>query len=123
MLDEDSKQNVRNHIKSLCRTALEVIEVMGTDEESDLVDRLEKTASAIAIHYDMEPELMEEYRNVIKGARYRTKLIDDGFQYVDAENAKDMIYALCDELDNPKEIMCHVRTADEMLAIWEADSD
>ena len=70
MLDENSKQNVRNHIKTLCRTALEVIEVMRADEESDLVDRLEKTASAIAEHYDMEPELMEEYRNMIKGKAY-----------------------------------------------------
>ena len=69
MLDENSKQNVRNHIKTLCRTALEVIEVMRADEESDLVDRLEKTASAIAEHYDMEPELMEEYRNMIKGGK------------------------------------------------------
>ena len=51
MLDENSKQNVRNHIKTLCRTALEVIEVMRADEETDLVDRLEKTAGAIAEHY------------------------------------------------------------------------
>ncbi|MFR9310092.1 hypothetical protein [Hydrogeniiclostridium mannosilyticum] len=123
MLDENSKQNVRNHIKTLCRTALEVIEVMRADEETDLVDRLEKTAGAIAEHYDMEPELMEEYRNMIKGARKRAKLIDGSFRYTDAENAKEMIYALCDDLDNPKEIMCHVRTADEMLTVWKADRD
>lgn len=121
MLDENSKQNVRNHMNTLCQTALTVIDTMRMDEESDLVDRLEKTAEAIATHYDMEPELMEEYRDVIKGARNRAKLISDGFRYADAENAKDMVYALCDELDDPKEIMRHVRTADEMLAVWEAE--
>lgn len=67
--------------------------------------------------------IIEEYRDMIKGARNRTKFIGGSFRYADAENAKDMIYALCDGLDDPKEIMCHVRTADEMLAVWEADSD
>lgn len=31
-----------------------------------------------------------------------------------------MIYALCDNLADPKEIMSHVRTADEMMEVWEA---
>lgn len=42
MLDENSKQNVRNHMNTLCQTALAVIDTMRMDEESDLVDRLEK---------------------------------------------------------------------------------
>ena len=32
-----------------------------------------------------------------------------------------MVYALCDELDDPKEIMRHVRTADEMMSVWESE--
>ncbi len=121
MLDENSRQNIRRHINTLCKTALAVIETLGTDEESDLVDRLEQTADAIAAHYEMEPELMEEFRAVIMAARKRASLDEEGIRFADAEQAKDMIYALCDCLDDPKDIMRHVRTADEMMAVWESE--
>ena len=121
MLDEDSKQNIRRHIDTLCKTALAVIEVMGTDEDSDLVGRLEQTAGAIAAHYEMEPELMEEFHAVITASRKRMALNEEGLRFMDAEQAKDMIYALCDNLDDPKEIMRHVRTADEIMAVWEVE--
>lgn len=119
MLDENSRQNIRRHINTICKTALAVIEVMGTDKESDLVDRLEQTAGAIASHYEMEPELMEEFHTVIIAARKRTDLNEEGLQFIDVEQAKDMIYALCDNLSDPKDIMRYVRTADEMMAVWE----
>ena len=94
MLDEDSKQNIRRHIDTLCKTALAVIEVMGTDEDSDLVGRLEQTAGAIAAHYEMEPELMEEFHAVITASRKRMALNEEGLRFMDAEQAKDMIYAI-----------------------------
>ena len=31
------------------------------------------------------------------------------------KEAREMIFALCDRLESPKEIMCHVRTATEMV--------
>lgn len=121
MLDENSRQNIRRHINTLCRTALEVIEVMGIDGESDLVDRLGQTADAIAAQYEMEPELMENFHAIIDWSRKRISLDKEDICYNDAENTKEMIYTLCDSLNDPKDIMCHVRTADEMMAVWESE--
>lgn len=121
MLDENSKQNIRKHINTICRTALAIIEMLDIDEESDLVDRLGETAKAIATHYEMEPELMEGYHALIEAARKKSELNREGFLFADAEHAKEMIYALCDNLTDPKEIMSHVRTADEMIAVWEPE--
>lgn len=121
MLDENSKQNIRKHINTICVTAITVLETLGNDEDYDLVDRLTQTAEAIATHYEMEPELMEGYHALIKAARKKVELNNEGFRFADAEQAKEMIYALCDNLTNPKEIMNHVRTADEMIAVWEPE--
>ena len=121
MLDEDSKKNIRKHINTLCNTALVVIETLGDEDAADLSERLEQTAKAIAEHYDMEPELMEELHAMLMAARRRNALNQKGISYIDAEHAKDMVYALCDELDDPKEIMRHVRTADEMMSVWESE--
>ena len=119
MLDENSKQNIRTHVNTLCRTALEVIKIIGIDEGSDLIDRLGQTANAIAKCYEMEPELMENFYAVIDGTRTGACLTKEVISFGSALNAKEMIYALCDNLENPKDIMAHVRTADEMMAIWE----
>ena len=40
---------------------------------------------------------------------------------MDAEQAREMIFAMCDRLDDPKEVMQHVRTACEMLEVWEPE--
>lgn len=94
---------------------------MGIDEEYDLVDRLGQTADAIATHYEMEPELMGNFHTIIDGTRKRISLDKEDMYYTDAEHAKEMIYALCDNLNDPKDIMSHVRTADEMMAVWESE--
>ena len=64
---------------------------------------------------------MEELHAMLMAARRRNALNQKGISYIDAEHAKDMVYALCDELDDPKEIMRHVRTADEMMSVWESE--
>lgn len=121
MLDENSKQNIRKHINTICVTAITVLETLGNDEDYDLVDRLTQTAEAIATHYEMEPELMEEFHSLINAARKKANLDEKHFRFNDVEQTKEMIYALCDNLTDPKEIMNHVRTADEMIAVWEPE--
>lgn len=120
MLDERCKQNIRKDINTLCQTAITVIETTEPGEESDLVERLGQIAEAIAAQYKMEPELMDGYHALIKATRRQNELNRQGYSFSDAERAKELIYALCDSLADPKEIMSHVRTADEMMAVWES---
>lgn len=120
MLDEHCKQNIRKDINTICQTAITVIETTEPGEESDLVQRLGQTADAIAAHYGMEPELMEGYHTLIKATLKKSELERQASSFRDAEQAKELIYALCDGLADPKEIMSHVRTADEMMAVWES---
>lgn len=120
MLDEHCKQNIRKDINTICQTAITVIETTEPGEESDLVQRLGQTADAIAAHYGMEPELMEGYHALIKATLKKAEFDKQASSFRDAEQAKELIYALCDNLADPKEIMSHVRTADEMMAVWES---
>lgn len=120
MLDERCKQNIRKYINTICQTAITVIETTEPGEESDLVQRLGQTADAIAAHYEMEPELMEGYHALIKATLKKAELEKQASSFRDAEQAKELIYALCDNLADPKEIMSYVRTADEMMAVWES---
>ena len=120
MLDEHCKQNIRKDINTICQTAITVIETTEPGEESDLVQRLGQTADAIAAHYGMEPELMEGYHTLIKATLKKSELERQASSFRDAEQAKELIYALCDGLADPKEIKSHVRTADEMMAVWES---
>lgn len=119
MLDEKTKENIRKYINTICQTALRVIDTTEPREENDLVDRLGQTAEAIAEHYGMESEVMEGYHALITAAKIKAEFNDQGVCFADVDQAKEMIYALCDNLSEPKKIMEHVRTADEMLAVWE----
>ena len=39
----------------------------------------------------------------------------------EAEQVRDVIYEMCDRLDDPKEVMKHVRTAGEIIDIWDPE--
>lgn len=119
MLDENIKKNIRRYINTICQTALRVIEVSEPGEENELVNRLGQNADAIAEQYGLEPEVMEGYHALITATIKKAELEEQGITISDVEQAKEMIYALCDNLTEPKKIMEHVRTADEMLAMWE----
>lgn len=62
---------------------------------------------------------MEEYRQIVRLARKVGLAPTGSFNTEDVKNAKEIVYALCDKLDDPKEIMQYVRTVDEMMNVWE----
>ena len=65
--------------------------------------------------------LMEDFRKALETAREQNSGEPEDFCYMDAEQAREMIFAMCDRLDDPKEVMQHVRTACEMLEVWEPE--
>lgn len=120
MLDENSKQNISQNINTICRTAIMVLETLGNDVEYNLINCLTQTAEAIAAYYEMEPEVMEKFHSMINAARKKANPSEENVRFNDVEQAKEMIYTFCDNLTDPKEIMNYVRTADEMIAVWES---
>jgi len=88
---------------------------------SELCERLERTAEALQKTFEMEDSLMEDFRKALETAREQNSGELEDFCYMDAEQAREMIFAMCDRLDDPKEVMQHVRTACEMLEVWEPE--
>ncbi len=120
MLDKEAKENVKKDIQTILKTAITVEHTL--DEYGlDLCERLEQAAEAIQKAFEMEESIMEDFRSALKTARDLELGIPENFSYADVEEAREMIFAMCDLLDDPKEIMQHVRTACEMLEVWEPE--
>lgn len=120
MLDEQAKENVRKSIRTILKTAITVDHTLD-EYGSELCERLEHAAEAIQKTYEMEDNLMDSFRKVLQAARELKLGEPEDFCYADAEQAREMVFAMCDRLDDPKEIMQHVRTACEMLEVWEPE--
>lgn len=117
MLDEQAKENIRKHIKAILKTALAAQNALGEYGE-DLAERLEQSAEAIRKSFEMEESIMTDFRDKMKMAKELNIGLPAEISYKEIEQAREMIYAMCDRLDDPKEIMCHVRTAQEMQEVW-----
>lgn len=113
MLDEQAKENVKKSIQAILKTAITVQHTLDEYGE-DLAERLEQTAEAIQKTFELEPSLMDEFRHSMKAAKELDLGIPTELSYTEVEQAREMVYAMCDRLDDPKEIMRHVRTASEM---------
>ena len=120
MLDEQAKENVRKDIQTILKTAI-VVDSTLDEYGSELCARLERTAEALQKTFEMEDSLMEDFRKALETAREQNSGEPEDFCYMDAEQAREMIFAMCDRLDDPKEVMQHVRTACEMLEVWEPE--
>lgn len=117
MYDKDTLKNIEQSIQTICKTAIAVWSTLDEDG-MDLIDRLEQTADAICRHFGLEERIMEQYRSSMDSVRQMELKADCDMSYHELEAARDMTYALCDMLDDPKEIMQHVRTACEMTEVW-----
>ena len=120
MLDEQAKENVRKDIQTILKTAI-VVDSTLDEYGAELCERLERTAEALQKTFEMEDSLMEDFRKALETAREQNSGEPEDFCYMDAEQAREMIFAMCDRLDDPKEVMQHVRTACEMLEVWEPE--
>ena len=115
MTELEKKNRAEKAIQTLCKTAIVTIVTMDEVEEG-LPPQLEYTAKAIQQEYRLKDAVMDEYHAEIAKAIESTWA--DGIAYRDAEDARDVIYEMCDRLSDCCEVMQHVRNASEMLYIW-----
>ncbi len=118
MYDQETRKNIRKSIEVLGKTAIRLLSLYDAERyDGDLAERLEITAEALQKQFGLDDAVMEEYRQSVQMAK-GAELTEQDIRYQEAEEARDMIYALCDRLSDPREIMRHVRSAQEMLEIW-----
>lgn len=117
MYDEQTIQNIRNAIRTICRTAVMTDAVEG-EYGSDLAEALEKTAEAIQREFGLDNSVMEDYRAAAEKSKDMKFGEMEEVTPREAEYAQEMVYAMCDKIDDPKEIMRHVRAATEMMRVW-----
>lgn len=113
MADMEKREQAEMSVRALGKSA--AVSVV-TLEETSLSDQFAYTAEAICRAYGLDGSVMEEFRQEV--AKAEDSSWADGIPYQDAENARDLIYEMCDRLTDPKEIMRHVRNASEMLYVW-----
>lgn len=117
MYDKDTIKNMERAIQTICKTAVTVWDTLDEDG-ADLMERLEQTAAAICQHFGLEERVMEEYRSTMDAIRRLEIQTECAMSYHELEEARELTYALCDRLSDPKEIMGHVRTVLEMTEVW-----
>ena len=117
MYDKDTIKNMGNAIQTICKTAVAVWNTLDEDG-SDLIERLEQTATSIQQHFELEGGALEQYRSMMDSMKQLGIKSECSMSYRELEEARDLVYALCDKLEDPKEIMRHVRTACEMIEVW-----
>lgn len=105
------------NIDILMKTAVAVILTID-DAGDNLVNELEYTAKSIHQAFGLDESVMSEYQQAINAAQKTASITSNPVRYQEAENTRDMIYELCDGLDDPKEIMRHIRTASELMYVW-----
>ena len=110
------QEQAKKAIETLCKTASAFVASRDNPEDSD-ARQLKITAVAIAKEFALDDKIMKEYDEMIE------KTIEtswtDGIPYKDAEDARDIIYEMCDRLNDPREIMLHVKNASEVLYTWD----
>ncbi len=112
------KQTAEEAIDTICKAAIiagAVLDEYGTE----LAESLEEAAEAMQKHYELDTSIMERYRAKAAASRDITIGEMDSVTEQEMEQAHDMIYITCDHLTDPKEIMRHVRTANEMMYMWQ----
>lgn len=118
LLSEQGKSRIHNCIDIIKRTSIAVISLLEKDEENEFVNNLEYTAENLIRHHNIEEKVMLDYKDAIQTAR------QDEVQTVnvncnEVETVRRAIFEMCDKLKNPQEIMRHMRTAFDIIAMWE----
>lgn len=112
-MELDTKEQVEQAIRTLAKTA--AVSVV-TLEERSISDQFAYTAEALQRAYGLDDSIMEEFRAEVDEAEKAEAA--DNIDYQKAEDARDVIFAMCRKMTAPKEIMQHVQNATEMLYVW-----
>lgn len=122
MLDDNVMQNIKQAIRTLSKTAMQALSVYDPEEYgAELAEKMENTAQAICQYYELDDSVMREYRVLVESAKRQDVIVSRMVDFHDADQAQGVIYAVCDGLDNPKDIMCLVRAATDMMNLWFAE--
>lgn len=120
LIDESVRKNVKASINTICKTAVQAVTIL--DEYGEvLMQQLEKTAEAIVSTFTPQEETMTEYREKIVAAKELQLVSKEKPTKKEIRDTIDMIYAMCDCQTDAKTVMCHVRTAQEMVYVWYPD--
>lgn len=119
MLNEQERIKAEESVRTIMKAAMVSIFAMDTCDE-ELLERLEQTAERLQKTFGLDGDIMDEYRSKVAAAK-EVGIITSELYHSEAEQVRDVIYEMCDRLDDPKEVMKHVRTAGEIIDIWDPE--
>lgn len=117
-VDEMAKSNIKKEINTICQTAITVWNNEG-EERGDFIEQLDKIVESMVTIYGLETEVLTKYRTMVESAKEMNLAISKKVTLTDTRNLREMIFALCDNLSEPKQIMEYVRTACELVDVWD----
>lgn len=116
MLNEQEKTKAEESVRIIMKAAMVKIFTVDPCGE-DALQRLEQTAESIRKTFGLDGKIMDEYRIKVAAAK-EVGIITSELYHAEAEQVRDVIYVMCGRLDDPKEVMKHVRSAGEIIDIW-----
>ena len=117
-VDEHAESNIKKEINTICQTAITVWNTVA-EEGTELIEKLDKVVESLVTTYELNPEVLTKYRSTVESAKEMRLGLTKKITYNEAINARDMIFALCDQLTDPKQIMDYVRTGCEIVYVWD----
>lgn len=120
MLNEQERIKAEESVRTIMKAAMVSIFAMDTCDE-ELLERLEQTAERLQKTFGLDGDIMDEYRSKVESAK-EVRRITSQLYPAEAKQVQDTIYEMCGRLDDSKEVMRHVKTASEILDIWDMDN-
>lgn len=117
--DEKTIENIKKSIKAICQTAITVWNVLGEDG-GELINGLDKIVESMIKVYEIEESVLIKYRATVESAEEMDLENKQSITITEAVNTRDMIFALCDNLTEPKQIMEYVRFACDLVNVWDS---
>ena len=115
-MEEREKTEVEASIHIIMKAA--IIKIFSADPCcEEVLEQLEQTAEKICKTFGLKGKIMDEYRSKVMSAK-EIQMITSELYPVEVERVRDVIYEMCDQLDDPKEIMKYIRTTGKIMDIW-----
>ena len=105
-------EEAKNAIRTISKAAA-INAIVNDEVEEGLTPELEELAITIQKHYELDDTVMEEYRAEVSKAIEKEKAEDIPHQEI--EDAVDVVFIVCNSLENPHKIMQHVFNAREIM--------
>lgn len=119
LVNEQGNPKIHNCIDIIKRTAIAVISLLEPNEENEFVSGLEYTAESLVKHHGIEENVISDYRDAMEKA-WQEDMPKVSVNGSEVETVRSAIFEMCDTLENPKEIMRHMRTAFDIIGMWDS---